>query len=158
MASCPKCKNEIPTRIGTERGWVAVSSNRKFCFDCSPKGSHNTRNLSESGGACKRCGNPNKTRQGNPSPSDALCSSCRVTLWRQKMKLKAVDYKGGNCVSCGFNKYTAALEFHHSDPKQKDFGFSGKTVSWDRMKKELDKCLLLCSNCHRAVHSGELEQ
>jgi 5-methylcytosine-specific restriction endonuclease McrA len=72
------------------------------------------------------------------------------------MKLKAVAYKGGKCISCGFNKYIAAMEFHHLDSKQKDFSLSGMTISWVRMQKELDKCALLCANCHRAAHSGEL--
>ena len=51
---------------------------------------------------------------------------------------------------------TDALEFHHLDPSQKDFGISSKgyTRSWDKVKEELDKCILVCSNCHREIHSG----
>jgi 5-methylcytosine-specific restriction endonuclease McrA len=98
---------------------------------------------------CKKCGAPTKKA--------VVCGSCRVTAWRQKRKLKAIEYKGGKCILCGFSKYNSALEFHHLDPSQKDFALVSKTISWERMKEELDKCVLLCSNCHHAVHSKEVE-
>ena len=49
-----------------------------------------------------------------------------------------------------------ALEFHHLDSTHKDFGISSKgyTRSWTKISEELDKCLLLCANCHREVHAG----
>jgi 5-methylcytosine-specific restriction endonuclease McrA len=76
------------------------------------------------------------------------------------MKLRAVKYKGGKCASCGYNKTLSALEFHHKDPKQKDFAISrrmnGATeATFELLKKELDKCNLLCSNCHREAHERE---
>lgn len=48
-----------------------------------------------------------------------------------------------------------ALEFHHRDLTQKDFGISsrGYTRSWNVVKQELDKCDILCANCHREVHA-----
>jgi hypothetical protein len=69
----------------------------------------------------------------------------------------SVEYKGGKCSSCGYNKCIAALEFHHLDPSKKDFSISssGNTRSWNKVKEELDKCVLLCSNCHREVHTNE---
>ena len=71
----------------------------------------------------------------------------------------AVAYKGGKCVFCGYKKTIAALDFHHVDEKTKDFGLSqrGLTRSWKRIKKELDKCILVCANCHREIHSGVLQ-
>jgi len=68
----------------------------------------------------------------------------------------AIDYKGGKCIVCGYNKCTWALEFHHIDPKEKEFSISDKgyTRSWDKVKIELDKCVLLCANCHREVEAG----
>jgi hypothetical protein len=49
-----------------------------------------------------------------------------------------------------------ALEFHHLESLQKDFGISSKgyTRSWVKIREELDKCVLLCANCHREVHTG----
>lgn len=71
----------------------------------------------------------------------------------------AVQYKGGQCCICGYNKYVGALEFHHLDPNQKDFGIGSKgyTRSFDIVKKELDKCICVCSNCHREIHAGLID-
>ena len=72
----------------------------------------------------------------------------------------AVEYKGGMCSVCGYKKYIGALEFHHTDQGEKDFGLSerGLTQSWEKIKKELDKCILVCSNCHKEVHSKLLDK
>lgn len=77
---------------------------------------------------------------------------------RKKLKQMAVEYKGGKCVQCSYNKCLRAMEFHHLDPNEKDFGISanGYTLSWEKIKKELDKCILVCSNCHAEIHD-ELE-
>ena len=78
---------------------------------------------------------------------------------RKKLKELAVKYKGGKCVFCGYKRDHAALDFHHLDETKKVFGLSqrGLTRSWKRVKKELDKCILVCANCHREVHSGTLQ-
>jgi hypothetical protein len=90
------------------------------------------------------------------------CKKCRsenVSKQRRGRKLKAIEYKGGQCKICGYSKCASALEFHHLDPNEKDFSFSAKglTRSWEKQKIELDKCALLCSNCHKEVHTGVTE-
>lgn len=86
------------------------------------------------------------------------CSSERINKRREKLKLLAINYLGGKCIAdgCGYNKCLAALEFHHKDPSKKDFGISkgGINKSWEKLKTELDKCVLLCSNCHKEIHYG----
>lgn len=79
-----------------------------------------------------------------------------VTERRRKLKQMAVEYKGSKCVCCGYNKYIGALEFHHTDPDGKDFAISanGTCRSWDKIKEEIDKCILVCSNCHKEIHAG----
>ena len=74
---------------------------------------------------------------------------------RKKVRAMAVEYKGGKCENCGYNRCLDALEFHHKDPTQKDFSISSKghTRSWIRVKEELDKCMILCANCHRELHA-----
>lgn len=75
------------------------------------------------------------------------------TLLRRSMKIQAVKLLGGKCSVCGYNKCIDALEFHHKDPKQKEFRLgSGNTMSWKEYKKELEKCILVCSNCHKEIH------
>lgn len=79
-----------------------------------------------------------------------------VAKRRQVLKQKAVDYMGGACQFCGYARCSNALEFHHKDPSQKDFGISAKgyTRSWKKVQQELDKCVLVCSNCHQEIHAG----
>ena len=71
---------------------------------------------------------------------------------RQKIKQQAVEYKGGKCSSCGYDKCVAALIFHHPN-NDKEFGISDSIIrAWSRVQAELDKCVLLCANCHAEVH------
>ena len=72
----------------------------------------------------------------------------------KNLKIQMVVYKGGCCQKCGYDKYIGALEFHHIDPLKKDFNPSNlKRYKFDeKVKNELDKCVLLCSNCHRETH------
>lgn len=82
------------------------------------------------------------------------CRSDNVQRRRDKVKQLAVEYKGGKCIKCNYNTYVGALEFHHLDSSKKDFGIANKgyTKSWEKIKLELDKCILVCSNCHREIH------
>lgn len=87
----------------------------------------------------------------------AECKTCfnkRITTQFKDLKTECVSYKGGACERCGYNKYQGALEFHHLDPKEKDFAISSSTSRklTDVLRKELDKCLLVCANCHREIH------
>ena len=79
-----------------------------------------------------------------------------VAKRRRKIKEFAVSYKGGRCEVCGYDKCVWALDLHHKDPKTKSFGIGAKgyTRSWDAVKKEADKCALVCSNCHREIEAG----
>ena len=87
-------------------------------------------------------------------PRCRKCLVISVKKRRDKIKKDAIQYKGGKCQNCGYDKCLGALEFHHLDPKEKDFSISqyGHTRSWEKLKTELDKCTLLCANCHREIH------
>jgi hypothetical protein len=79
-----------------------------------------------------------------------------VVRRRKLIRQQAVEYKGNRCVVCQYSRCLKALEFHHIESDKKDFGISAKgyTRSWKIILKELDKCILLCANCHREVHEG----
>ena len=86
-----------------------------------------------------------------PEQKAAFNSYC-IERWR-KRKLFAVEYKGGKCSKCGYDKCIGALEFHHLDPSEKEAHWTKMRLwSESRLLKELDKCILLCANCHREIH------
>jgi len=78
----------------------------------------------------------------------------------RKRKINAIKLKGGKCFSCGleYNGTNGSLfDFHHIDPSKKKFNVGATkltALSWKKILLELDKCNLLCSNCHRIFHTG----
>jgi hypothetical protein len=88
----------------------------------------------------------------------AYCKKCnnKITFTKQKeLKIKAVEYKGGKCICCNYDRYVGALEFHHVNPKEKEYSISElRSYTFEVVKIELDKCVLLCKNCHAEVHNG----
>lgn len=76
-----------------------------------------------------------------------------VKYYRQRLKLRAIEYKGGKCIKCGYDKCVRSMQFHHRNPAEKDFTIgSYANLGWNKIKMELDKCDLLCSNCHGELH------
>ena len=78
-----------------------------------------------------------------------------VNIRRKRIRQMAIEYKGGECELCGYNHCIEALEIHHNNSSGKDFSISekGYTRSWTKVKEELNKCMLLCANCHREIHA-----
>src|SRR5882672_3727022 len=97
-------------------------------------------------------------------------ASQRNKVWREKnkeyvlqkqredkrtRKLEAIAYLGGQCKDCQKEYHPAIYEFHHRKPEEKDRDPSKMLgLSWKRAIAELDKCDLLCANCHRLRHHG----
>ena len=98
------------------------------------------------------------SRRNKPGNSTycKTCTSIQTIDRQRKLKQLAIDYKGGCCEKCGYKKYNGALDFHHLDPTKKDFTIAKirHTGFTEKVKKELDKCILVCSNCHREIHGG----
>lgn len=89
---------------------------------------------------------------------DSLCKPCRTkyqTNRRKEIKQKAVKYLGEVCIDCGLKSHNYSIyDFHHIDPNTKDVQIGSSGKSFASLKKELDKCILLCANCHRIRHSN----
>jgi transposase len=85
------------------------------------------------------------------------CGRCRseaVTKRRRSLKRILVEEAGGGCVLCGYSRCDRALEFHHLDPRAKKFQITSHTRSLAKLRAEVSKCVLLCSNCHAEVEAG----
>ncbi len=78
---------------------------------------------------------------------------------RTEQKLRAINLLGGKCYDCGISYPPCVYDFHHTNPLEKD-GFVGSFLhrSWDKVIDEINKCVLLCSNCHRLRHMGKPTQ
>ena len=107
------------------RSFETVARNRIYCYECSPS---------------------------QTEYSDAEYQRQK----KRAIKHQLVIYKGGKCQRCGYCKCEGALQFHHRNPEEKDFTLSrinlSKGFSMDELIKEVDKCDLLCANCHSEEH------
>jgi len=117
----------------------------------------------------KKCNNCNETKELTEFHStgyDTLvdgtrvkkhkpdCKICANKKWKKRITERLDEIVDEwKCSECGYDKSRAALEFHHLDPTKKDFSISSRwTISHDKLKEEIDKCIMLCANCHRELH------
>jgi hypothetical protein len=164
---CKKCQCQLPRFV--KQGTKKIDCRKRmYCLTCSP---FNERKMCgpdpmyyEKGCAgkrfrqkfkvdriCKTCG-----KIYHQSSRNLECSTCRNRKRRLDIKLKLIEYKGGKCEICGYSKCNSALEFHHKDSSTKDDTISlMMSQEYEVIKKEVDKCNLLCSNCHRELHHNE---
>ena len=172
MPKCQKCEGVFPNRKRIN-GKILHLGGRKYCLVCSPYKGHNTRRLGESadkrGQYSNSCGNTRTCTVCKEVlslacfyqyPSGRLHGRCKACsrqaagVRHRKFKLECIVYKGGVCVDCGNMPHPAAMAFHHLDPKQKDVEVSkmrDKSL-FEAVAAELDKCVLLCLNCHAIRH------
>ena len=107
---------------------------------------------------CRTCGETDKSKFYKTYVY--ICSKCRNEQTKKSfsdIKNELVSYKGSKCQMCNYDKCNAALEFHHINPEEKDNHIAHMIkigTKIDILKKELDKCILLCANCHREIHQG----
>ncbi len=93
-----------------------------------------------------------KQYRQNNKEKVALAQKTRTKLHKQK----AIEYLGGKCMHCGGKFHPSVYDFHHVNPSEKE-GLLSKILgaSWIKIQKELDKCILLCANCHRLEHNKD---
>lgn len=162
MKVCRNCGNEFKQIVVID-GKQRNLAKRAYCLECSPFGRHN-RKILESGyvDGKKPCGRCKKVKSFGEfykkgdwySCYCVPCSGLESKERQWKFKTLCVKYKGGKCIKCGYNKSIAALDFHHRDCNNKEFSISSVRF-WtfnEKIKNELDKCDLLCANCHRELH------
>jgi len=162
MLQCQKCSNQFPLRMEIN-GKIRNLNKRKFCLICSPFGTHNTKTLNKGNLIehwCPKCKEMlpiekfYMRRNGlQPSPYCKKHTHLETLERGKRFKQFCVDYKGGKCQICGYSKSMYSLHFHHRDPSKKFATISElKSKKFELAKPELDKCDLLCSNCHGEIH------
>ena len=152
MPICKKCNKEFPSRIGNK-----TYHKRSYCLKCSPPGSgmgyeirKATRKKEKVKGKkeCPICGKFSTWTKNN------VCSTCRMMWQRWKTKKRAVDMKGGKCCKCGETDMRV-LTFHHLNVEDKEYNISNfySRICWEKIVLEIEKCDLMCFNCHVRLHS-----
>lgn len=135
MPICKKCNNKFPNSIYVD-GKRKKLDTRLYCLVCSPYKSYRAKGT----GIYKK------------RNTEEFIKSYYITRTNRKNDLIAL--KGGQC-SCGYKKCSSALSFHHRDPKTKVFGLSKEALwkfSWEKILSEVEKCDLVCLNCHAEIH------
>ena len=161
MPYCKNCDEHFPNRKKIQ-GKIRNLSSRVFCLGCSPFGKNNREDITiikSEWKTCPRCGQKKKRASEfykNGGRLQCYCKACTTARLREikrSFKAECIAYKGGQCERCGYNKCQDALEFHHRNPKGKDFCLSHAKVAHlnHAVKRELDKCMLVCANCHREI-------
>lgn len=148
MKRC-QCGHEGPGDDFRNRGGGCRGSLCRTCYNARDAALKKSRGLA---GKCHRCGGPGSLRS---ICDGCMRKNCRNTQGRRRLrKLQAIDYKGGHCEDCGHaNPIPDVFDFHHKDPSSKDLEPSRMfRLAWENVVGELDKCVLLCANCHRIRH------
>jgi hypothetical protein len=108
---------------------------------------------------CKYCGE--KDPMEFYGHQKIVCKACRKLQAQERLRLykqQLVDYAGGKCQICGYSKSLNALHFHHRNPAEKDIDYEKmKNWSFASRKNEIDKCILVCHNCHAEIHDKRMK-
>lgn len=106
---------------------------------------------------CKFCGREYTYERGKGHRKN-VCNGCNTKIRRTRNKLRAINYLGGECSKCGYDENISALEFHHTGDKNFTIGTVANKSWKNTIKPELEECVILCSNCHRAEHSNRFSE
>lgn len=108
---------------------------------------------------CYKCKSYKHKTNFSPSnlKNNSSCNECSSEYDIQRnrlLKLKCIEYLGGCCSNCGFIGHYSSYDFHHNNYKEKEFNWNiGRKKSFENLLPELDKCKLLCRNCHQMIHT-----
>ena len=169
---CKRCNGDIPLTIIID-GKRRFFNTRYHCLKCSPYKSNkptlngricklcNKKLYDRQQNTCKNCKDEKKdqynSKEGKRNPKQEYINAY-LNKRRHLLKKKMVKYKGGKCKNCKCIKHDVIFDFHHIDPSKKEYTISKiYHLKWEIIKKELDKCIMLCSNCHRLLHAGVTE-
>lgn len=136
------------------------SSNDKKCSKCSEIKELEAFYINQN--YCKACVSIHNKQY---SKKNKAAVNTKNTKWKSKRatenKVLIKQYVGDyECTHCGFtSEYDEVFDWHHKEKETKEFSIgNGYRKSWEELKNEIDKCILLCSNCHRILHAKERDE
>ena len=159
MPICRKCENRFPNTKKID-GKKRYLNSRKFCLDCSPFGSRNTKPDDPSKKSYRKVEDGVRCPYSEWSDEAKLDFKARLYWKAKNRKEKLVNKFGGECEACGYSECMRALTFHHKDPTEKKFGLDKRTIqgmNWKQVLDEAAKCKLLCIRCHMEVEEKLFE-
>lgn len=140
-------KRALTLKKGYEEDRYKIKKIKKICKICGSRMSKSAENL------CKECFDKNRPQAYG---INAKNFNKYTDTRSKKIRRKLTDLKGGKCQVCGYNKCFSALDFHHKNKNEKKFLISGNGLEKSKFKliEEANKCILVCSNCHREIHQN----
>lgn len=132
IAKCRNCEKHVCLKCGKEfllPSGKGYKTTRRFCYDCLPY-----------------------------ETTDRVGRNMYHSLWKEYVIKQIKQRYGTSCTICGYNKNYAALDFHHINPEEKEYNpaqLINNLYNLDDIFNELDKCQLVCANCHRELHNPE---
>lgn len=170
---CKSCNRSFKYYFYSEEKQKTIYLSRVYCYDCNPSGKRPKRLedfIIVNGVQCKRCIYCNQSKsldefhmnESRSKRRDSGCSECRnrqKSEKRYELKLRCLRHLGHKCVDCQLsNAHPAIYDFHHEGGK--DFSIGNELSCGHNHEKafvkllpELNKCVVLCSNCHRLRHA-----
>lgn len=146
LKACEACGRMFPRRL-VINGELRYLYRRRFCLTCSPFGLRNTSKTPPG------IAEPEELREFRRRRKNGQSYASQKKR-RQARKALLIEMRGGRCEDCGYSDVLGALEFHHRDPVTKEFGVGNWSGSLERLMAEVEKCDLVCSNCHRLRHAS----
>ena len=132
---CPRCKKETDDVGDRVRKGTGLVMGHSYCRPCQKEYS-----------AEHYKANRSKIRAKQKERTDGLIKF--LSDWKSAR----------GCSECGYNAHPVALAFHHVDESKKSFSLSKVSrsrIGLDKVKAEVEKCIILCANCHRIHHNRE---
>jgi len=155
MPICKNCNKEFPNKINIEGSWYNLTG-RKFCIECSPIGSRNTRSyiikLNDDEAFCSRCKKTKSkdefySRKNNGKPF-SYCVACQSEVKNLKLEEKLdriIQMRGGACQDCG-NVFPAPVYEFYSE--ENIFHISkARNMSLEKLLLQLENYIMICKNC-----------
>ena len=112
---------------------------------------------------CMRCGNIKEIQTGHLTSGVSKTCGCGinnktppVVAFRKRVKMALVEAFQHKCCCCGLEDDITIYDFHHLNPKEKEFGIGSATTTRSKQAyaDEAKKCAMVCANCHRKIENG----